>query len=71
MNVCLVTSPRFNCKPITKSVAPTGLACLGAVARQAGHNVAGVEALMIGDPKAVADRVAASEPADHILRRGF
>jgi len=62
MNVCLVTSPRFNCKPVTKSVAPTGLACLGAVARQAGHNVVGIEALIIGNPKTIAERVAASEP---------
>ena len=39
-----------------------GLAYLGAVAREAGHNVVGVEAVLIGEPKAVAQQVAASEP---------
>ncbi len=62
MNVCLVTSPRFSCKPVRKALPPPGLASLGAVARQAGHAVFGVDGLLIGDPKTIAQRVAACEP---------
>jgi radical SAM superfamily enzyme YgiQ (UPF0313 family) len=62
MRICLVTSPRFNRKPATKSMAPGGLACLGAVARQQGHEVHGVEGTLIGHPRAIAQHVAACEP---------
>ena len=62
MKICLVTSPRWNCRPRAKSLAPLGLAYLGAVARQAGHEVVGVEGVLIGYPRAIAERVAACEP---------
>jgi len=62
VNICLVTSPRFNCKPVTKSMAPAGLAQLGAVAREGGHEVTGVEGVMIGHPRLIAERVAAGAP---------
>lgn len=62
MRVCLVTSPRFNCRPDAKSLAPLGLASLAAVARQAGHEVHAVEGLLLGDPKRIAAEVAACRP---------
>lgn len=62
MEVCLVTSPRFNCRPGRKSLPPLGLAYLGAVAREAGHDVTAVEGILIGRPRAIARRVAACEP---------
>jgi len=39
-----------------------GLAYLGAVARRAGHEVRGVEGILIGDPDRIAAQVAAVEP---------
>lgn len=62
MNVCLVTSPRFNCKPTHKALAPLGLAYLAAVARDAGHNVTGVEGVFLGNPTDVARKVATENP---------
>ncbi|MCK4602866.1 MAG: B12-binding domain-containing radical SAM protein [Phycisphaerae bacterium] len=43
-------------------MAPPGLAMLGAVARRAGHTVFGVDGVLIGDPRTIAQRVAACEP---------
>lgn len=62
MNVCLVTSPRFNCKPTLKALAPLGLAQLAAVARDAGHHVTAVEGVFLGHPAEIARRVAAENP---------
>ncbi len=62
MNVCLVTSPRFNCKPTHKALAPLGLAYLAAVARDAGHNVTVVEGVFLGNPTDVARKVATENP---------
>jgi len=62
MNICLVTSPRFNCKPARKSLAPLGLAYLAAVTREAGHNVSAVEGILLGDPKRIAEEVASRQP---------
>jgi len=62
MNVCLVTSPRFNCKPTHKALAPLGLAYLAAVARDAGHNVTGVEGVFLGNPTDIARKVATENP---------
>lgn len=62
MNVCLVTSPRFNCKPTHKALAPLGLAYLAAVARDAGHNVTGVEGVFLGNPIDIARKVATENP---------
>jgi len=47
---------------VVKALAPPGLAILGAIARQAGHTVAGVDGVRIGNPKTVASCVAAAEP---------
>ena len=62
MKICLVTSPRFNCKPTHKTTAPGGLACLAAVARQVGHQVSSVCGIMTGIPRQVGEKVAAHEP---------
>ena len=62
MNVCLVTSPRFSCKPTRKSLAPLGLAYLAAVARDAGHNVTVVEGVFLGNPTDIAKKVAMQNP---------
>jgi len=62
MRICLVNSPRFNCRPARKSSVPYSLACLAAVAKQAGHDAAVVDGMTIGAPKAVAGRAAAFEP---------
>lgn len=62
MNICLVTSPRFNGKPVRKSLAPLGLASLAAVARQAGHCVSAVEGIFLGNPRHIAESVAATNP---------
>jgi len=48
---------------VVKALAPPGLAMLGAVARQAGHTVLGIDGILIGEPKTIASRVAATEPA--------
>ncbi|MDP6634834.1 MAG: radical SAM protein [Phycisphaerae bacterium] len=62
MRICLVSSPRYNCKPTHKSLPPLGLATLGAVALQAGHEVVGVEGVFVGHPRKIAAEVAASNP---------
>ena len=62
MRICLVSSPRYDCKPTRKSLPPLGLATLGAVALQAGHQVVGVEGVFIGCPRKIAAEVAASHP---------
>lgn len=62
MRICLVTSPRFNCKPLRKSSPPLGLASLAAVARDAGHEVAAVEGIFLGKPKLIAEHVAEFNP---------
>ncbi len=60
MRVCLVSSPRFNCRPLANSLVPPGLAIIAAVARDAGHAVVGVDGVLIGNPSEVASRVAAA-----------
>ncbi len=62
LNVCIVTSPRFNCKPTHKALAPLGLAYLAAVARDAGHNVTVVEGVFLGNPTDIAKKVAMENP---------
>jgi radical SAM superfamily enzyme YgiQ (UPF0313 family) len=62
MKVCLVTSPRFNCRPAQKSLSPLGMAYLAAVAREAGHEVSAVEGVFIGDPKHISAEVATRNP---------
>jgi radical SAM superfamily enzyme YgiQ (UPF0313 family) len=62
MKICLVTSPRFNCKPTHKTMAPGGLACLAAVARQAGHEVFSVCGILTGIPRLVAEKVSGRQP---------
>ena len=62
MKVCLVTGPRFDCKPGHKSLPPLGMAYLGAVARRGGHLVAAVDGVMVGRPGDIARQVAQSEP---------
>ena len=62
MNICLVTSPRYNSKPTYKALAPMGLAYLAAVARNAGHNVTSVEGVFLGNPTDIARKVAAENP---------
>jgi len=62
MNICLVTSPRYNCKPVQEIQEAIGLGFLAAVARRAGHVVTGVDGVVLGYPKTIAQRVAAAEP---------
>ena len=62
MNVCLIIGPRFDRKPTTKSLVPLGMVYLGAVARQAGHSVIGVDGVVLGRPQTIVDRVVACEP---------
>lgn len=62
MNVCLVTSPRYNSKPTYKALAPMGLAYLAAVARDAGHNVTAIEGVFLGNPTDIARKVASANP---------
>jgi len=62
VKICLVNSPRFNCKPAGKSSVPYSLGCLAAVARRAGHEVTVVDGMTIGPAGAVARRVGEAGP---------
>ncbi|OPZ31594.1 MAG: coproporphyrinogen III oxidase [Lentisphaerae bacterium ADurb.BinA184] len=62
MRICLVNGPRFNGRPTRKTSVCLPLASLGAVARRAGHEVVGIDGILIGDPAAIAAQVKAASP---------